>query len=88
MFIAAHKFRAGFIGVFVGRTHHVAADFIVDIEDAVDVVHPVVVFVSIKAQELIHAEPFFDLEHDVPRLIQPITVCHIEFLLLKIKGTK
>ncbi len=69
MFIAAHKFCAGFIGVFVGRTHHVAADFEVDIEEAVDVVHPVVFFVSIKAQELFHAQPFFDLEHDIPRLI-------------------
>ena len=28
----------------------------------------------------IDTEPFFDLEHDVPRLIQPITVCHIELL--------
>ena len=80
MLIAAHKFRAGFVRVFVGRTHHVAADFIVDIEDAVDVVHPVVILVSVKGQELFHAEPFFDLEHDVPRLIQPITMCHTELL--------
>jgi len=76
MLVAAHKFRAGFIGVFVGRTHHVAADLEVDIEEAVDVVHPVVILVSVKGQELFHAEPFFDLEHDVAGLIQPITMSH------------
>jgi len=47
MFVAARKFRAGFVGVFVGRAHHVAADFEVDIEETVDVVHPVVILISI-----------------------------------------
>ena len=80
MFIAAHKFRAGFIGIFVGRTHHVAAYFEVHIEETINVVNPVVFFVSIKTQELIYAQPFLNLERDVPSLIQPITVCHIQFL--------
>ena len=50
MFITAHKLRAGLIGIFVGRTHQIAADFIVDIEEIIDVVNPIEFFVSVKGQ--------------------------------------
>ena len=82
MFITAHILRAGLIGIFVGRTHQVAADFIVDIEEIIDVVNPVEFFVSVKGQELIHAEPFFNLERNVASLIQPIRMCHFQSLLI------
>jgi len=48
MFIAAYIGRTGFIGIFVGRTHQIAADFIVHIEKIIYIVNPVEFFVSIK----------------------------------------
>jgi len=50
MFIPAYMLRTGLVGIFVGRTHQVSADFIVDIEEIVDVVNTIEIFVSVKAQ--------------------------------------
>ena len=87
MFITTHKRRAGFIGILVGRTHHVAADFVVNIEEIIDIVNPVVFFVSVKGQELTHVEPFFNLERNVARLIQPSRMCHFQSLLIFVLRT-
>jgi hypothetical protein len=82
MFITAHNFAPGSSASLLAGHITSRQTLIVDIEEIIDVVNPVEFFVSVKAQELIHAEPFFNLERNVARLIQPIRMCHFQSLLI------